>query len=134
QERLETKFVISDETLDALVPNMLLQPLVENSIKHNDLRSSNRYYIEIVARKNNERLMLDIIDNGPGILADRETVLKNGIGLSNIVARLKQLYGEEGKIEFTNHTDRGLSITIDIPFEHREYTEVEHEIASTSHR
>lgn len=134
QEKLEMRFAIADDTLAALVPNMILQPLVENSIKHNDLSAADRYYIEIRARKQGDRLLIDIIDNGPGLGASREQVLTSGIGLSNIAERLKQLYGGDGQMLFANRPARGLCITIDIPFDGPEYAEAEHEIARASNR
>ena len=77
--------------LDALLPNLILQPLVENAIQHGVSKMDGQGRIEMRAWRENEQLCLSVRDNGPSVGGDGS--LKEGIGLSNTRARLQQLYG-----------------------------------------
>ncbi len=117
QEKIVIELNIDTKLLNALVPNMFLQPLVENSIKHNNLSNADRYYVQIKCEKKQERLLLSVSDNGPGIYSDTNEILKKGIGLSNTLKRVKHLYGETATVTVTNNEPFGLCIKLDIPFE-----------------
>ena len=115
QERLKVKWSLEPETLDALIPNMLLQPLVENSIKHGIAPKEEGGEIELCFRREGENLRLDVKDNGLGLSSGN---IKNGtgIGLENTRMRLNYLYGEDHEIHFVESPNEGLTVSITIPF------------------
>jgi two-component system, LytTR family, sensor kinase len=93
QGRLQVAFHIEPETRNALVPHLLLQPLVENALKHgiSDIEEVGR--IEIEARSERDDLVLRVRDNGPGPVADPSS----GVGVRNTIERLRELYGDRGR-------------------------------------
>jgi two-component system LytT family sensor kinase len=105
---------VPNDTLDALVPTMILQPVVENAIVHGIGARVGRGRIAIEARRDADRLRLTVSDNGPGFAAlgahDR------GIGLSNTRARLEQIYGAAQSLDVGNAPEGGAVVTITIPF------------------
>lgn len=115
QERLEIVWAIAPETLDALVPNMLLQPLVENSIRHGIAAREKGGRIEIFSGRIGKRLLLEIKDNGLEVISGRPGS-DHGIGLVNSRMRLKHLYGEAQKFDAAAMTDGGWRVKITIPF------------------
>ena len=118
RDRLHIELKIDSDVFDAAVPNILLQPLVENSIRHGIVPGSNRGEIEITARREGDRLRIRIRDNGVGLPANWEEVgARNGIGLSNTRLRLERLYPGEHHIEVSNAAEGGCMVTIVIPFE-----------------
>jgi len=94
QGRLETELAADPAILGALVPNLILQPLVENAIKHGTGELMGTGRIEVGARREGDRLTLTVRDNGPG-LRDPEGAVAEGVGLRNTRARLEELYGGE---------------------------------------
>ncbi|MGH7449772.1 MAG: sensor histidine kinase [bacterium] len=112
--RLQVRMQVAPETLDAAVPNLILQPLAENAIRHGIAPRATAGIIAISAVRNGERLHLQIKDDGPG-LADDEP-LKNGVGLSNTIARLQRLYGVEQSFNLSNAPEGGAMVTLEIPF------------------
>ena len=115
-DRLVIAIDIEPEVKSAKVPNLLLQPLVENAIKHGVGPRSSGGRIEISAKKENGRLLIEIRDDGLGIPGDSQKKLKEGIGISNTRARLKQLYGDNFKFSIHNRRDSGVLVEISIPF------------------
>lgn len=113
--RLNVSFAIEPEAMDAQVPNLLLQPLVENAIRHGIGPRPVPGIIEIGAQREGESLTLTVRDNGPG-LNGKHLNGKRGIGLQNTRARLKQLYGDNHRFEIANAPNGGLLATITIPF------------------
>ncbi len=113
QKRLAIETKIAPETLDAQVPNLILQPLVENAVRHGIEPRSVPGKIEILAKKENGTLQIKITDDGRG-LKNRD--LKEGIGLTNTRARLQQLYGEDFKFELGNSSGKGFVVNLVIPF------------------
>jgi hypothetical protein len=120
QDRLRVILDIDPEALDALVPNLLWQPVLENAIRHGIAVRSELGCIEIGARKEGGRLRVSIRDNGPGIPGGSKVggVPNEGIGLANTRARLRQLYGENHSFELRNGTPGGLEVILEIPFKH----------------
>ncbi|HEY9401469.1 MAG TPA: sensor histidine kinase [Pyrinomonadaceae bacterium] len=119
RERLTVRVNIDPETLDASVPNMLLQPLVENAIKHGLAPRPEGGVIDIHARRLDGKLYLEVSDNGLGMPEDRD-VTKEGVGLINTRERLKYLYGEAHTFNLSSFPGRGVTIRIVIPFKERE--------------
>ncbi len=116
RDRLTVTLSIDPEALDAEVPNLLLQPLVENAIRHGVGKRQDAGRIEIVARRNYERLDLRIRDDGPGLPEDSQTALRAGVGLANTQARLEQLYGSHHRFDLRNRPEGGLEVALEIPF------------------
>jgi signal transduction histidine kinase len=114
-DRLAVRREISDETLDARVPNLVLQPLVENAIEHGIAPHARPGEIVLRARRRDDRLELEVQDNGAGLPADRPLV--DGIGLSNTRARLLQLYGPAHELQLTNGGGGGLVVRVSIPWQ-----------------
>lgn len=116
EDRLQVEMNIAPDTLDASVPNMILQPLVENAIKHGLAPRAEGGRIEIEAVRSNGHLNLTVTDNGIGVpFGDLEN-MDEGVGLSNTRRRLKHLYGETHQFDLKNAPNSGLRIDLTIPF------------------
>lgn len=117
-DRLTVNMRIEPDTLDARVPNLILQPIVENAIKHGIVSRIAPGEIEISAKRVGESLALEVKDNGPGLHHARSSgLVKEGLGLGNTRARLEQLYGASHHFDMTDAPEGGLRVTLDIPFE-----------------
>jgi len=118
QDRLQVIVNVEPEALDAMVPNLLWQPVLENAIRHGISARSESGCIEIGARRAGGRLRVSIRDNGPGIQGGPGlgSSPNGGIGLANTRARLKQLYGDNHCFELKNGTPGGLEVILEIPF------------------
>jgi two-component system, LytTR family, sensor kinase len=115
-DRLKVDMHISPDTLDATVPNMILQPLVENAIKHGIAPRVSGGRIDINAARSNGHLEINVIDDGLGVpFGDLEN-LPEGVGLSNTRRRLKHLYGDKHKFDLRSVEKGGLSVALEIPF------------------
>jgi signal transduction histidine kinase len=115
RDRLTVVFDVQSDTLHALVPNLLLQPLVENAIKHGIGPRPTPGQITVRARLNGAMLELDVQDNGVGLSAARLTDFNRGVGLSNTRSRLDHLYGSLHRFEFRQPAAGGLLVCIAIP-------------------
>jgi LytS/YehU family sensor histidine kinase len=117
-ERLEIEFEVEDEANRAMVPSLLLQPLVENSIKYAVAAAESGGKISISAKVFAGDLLLEVRDNGPGIPLEpgKEPEL-SGVGIANTRERLKELYGDAQSFKFKQALPHGLQIEIRIPFE-----------------
>lgn len=113
EERLVVNIEIEPGQEQALVPQLILQPLVENSIRHALDPSSEALKIAVRAKREDKALLLEVGDNGPGI---NQNKLGNGIGLSNTRQRLNQLYGKDQAFTLANQSGGGLLVNIRIPF------------------
>jgi sensor histidine kinase YesM len=109
---------VSPPALDAIVPNLILQPIVENAIRHGIAPRSTPGLIEILAEPQNGTLRIQIRDNGPGLPADRtsEKIFTKGLGLANTERRLDRLYGAAHRFDLSNDPEGGLIVTLEIPF------------------
>ena len=116
QGRLQINVDTPKETLNALVPNMILQPFVENIFTHGFEPLRNKCKIEISSRIKDNSLILQISDNGPGFPETENIDESSGIGISNTRKRLHQLFGEDFTIEFTNNSNAGMKVTMAIPY------------------
>lgn len=113
-ERLEVKLEVQPETLDAWLPNLLLQPLVENAIRHGIEPHARTGRILLTARRQENALELQVQDNGNGLSQVPST--RKGVGLANVRARLEQLYGAESCLELNNAEGGGLLVRVKIPW------------------
>jgi len=112
-DRMVVDRQVPNETLGALVPTMILQPLVENAVVHGaGVRVGGRIAIEV--RRDADRLRLTVSDNGPGFAA--RSTNGEGIGLRNTRARLEQFYGSAHTLDMANAPDGGAVVAITIPF------------------
>lgn len=114
QDRLQVRMNIDAEALSAQVPNLILQPLVENAIEHGIAPHSSASRLEIGARREDGKLILTVWDDGPG-LSDKQPI-KEGIGLKNTHERLQQMYGESHKFELRSAMNGGLLVALEIPY------------------
>ena len=114
-DRLRVKFDIDPEALDEKLPNLILQPLVENSIRYAVAPRANGGSIEISVRSDLRTLQIKIVDDGPGLPTGFTLQTSKGIGLRNSAFRMEQLYGKEQKFELVNLSPNGLQISILIP-------------------
>jgi two-component sensor histidine kinase len=105
---------IDPQALEARVPNLILQPLVENAIRHGIEPHARRGEITLSARRESGRLHLEVRDNGGGLIT-KNGELEEGIGLSNTRARLEELYGDQYRFEFQNAKEGGLVVHLAIP-------------------
>jgi two-component system, LytTR family, sensor kinase len=112
--RLSVRMEIHPDTLEALVPNLILQPLVENAIRHGIERRARPGLIELRSRQDHGTLRLELRDNGPGLAPDQPR--REGIGLSNTRARLEHLYGAEHRLALNNAPEGGLLVEVSLPF------------------
>jgi sensor histidine kinase YesM len=116
KDRLRVRIEVAAETLDALVPNLILQPLVENAIRHGIGKQSSAGLLEISARRENGTLWIQVRDDGPGIPLNGSKPAEGRIGLTNTRERLRQLYGETQTFELCNAVGGGTVATLAIPF------------------
>lgn len=111
QGRLIIDRQIDPATLDALVPNLILQPIVENALEHGVSRKKGEGRVEITSGRVENRLVLTVRDNGPGVRGEPES----GVGLANTRARLTQLYGSRGTLRLTSGAEGGTTAEISLP-------------------
>jgi LytS/YehU family sensor histidine kinase len=116
RDRLTVKLELDPDTLEAQVPNLILQPLVENAIRHGIEPRSTPGEVVIRANRVGDRLELQVSDDGPGMI---ENDSSKGVGLANTRARLQQLYGAAHTLSFSNGAARGLVIVLSLPFRPR---------------
>jgi len=109
-DRLEVRRAIEPGTLDLLVPNLVLQPLVENAVRHGIAPRSSGGRIDVIVNESGGTLVIEVCDDGPGVSDIRE-----GVGISNTRARLAQLYGSAGQLELANAPGGGFRARLDIP-------------------
>lgn len=112
-EELAVDFAVDPALSRALVPQLLLQPLVENSIRHARRSPPSRLEVRVHAYRENGSLVLQVRDNGPGIEAMEEGEWRKGVGLANTEERLEGLYGDGHQLLLENAG--GLSVTVRLP-------------------
>jgi two-component system, LytTR family, sensor kinase len=113
EEKLDVQVNISPDVQQALVPQLLLQPLVENSIRHGVDPATNGITVTVTAERDGDDIRLRVRDSGRGIGTGK---LIRGTGLSNTAERLRQLYGSRHNLELENCEGGGLLVTVAIPF------------------
>jgi sensor histidine kinase YesM len=118
RDRLKIVFEVDQEVNEAVVPNLILQPIVENAIRHGISRSSLSGQIEIHAHRAGEHLQVSVKDNGAGlpVSSEREQLFEKGLGLSNTRARLQRAFGSRFQLDLANVAEGGFMVTLQIPF------------------
>jgi LytS/YehU family sensor histidine kinase len=114
QDRLQIVWDVAPDTLDAAVPTLMWQPVLENAIRHGVTPLAGRGRILIVSRREGDELVLEIRDNGAGLPA--AGVPREGVGLRNIRERVEQLYGSRAAFRLAPALGGGTSATLRIPF------------------
>lgn len=114
-DRLSVDVDASPETLGALVPNLVLQPLVENALRHGIANRAAAGTVTIRARADGDWLRLSVLDDGPGLAAKSPSGSGGGIGLANTRARLEQLYGEAFRFDVHDRATGGVETALAIP-------------------
>ncbi|MEM6328544.1 MAG: histidine kinase, partial [Bacteroidota bacterium] len=113
-DRLTVDFEVEDATRSALVPTLLLQPLVENAIKHGIAPRGEGGQIAVAAHRANGHLVVHVRDDGPGIGPEGPT--REGVGLRNTRDRLQKLYGDEARLTLRDRPEGGLDAEVRIPY------------------
>lgn len=118
-ERLKIETDVDDDCRDAMLPSLLLQPLIENAIKHGVARRVEGGTLSIRARREGMMLVIEIADDGPGSGAAGPVPAGNGhgVGLANVRERLRVLYGERQSFETEDRDPRGFLVRLTLPFE-----------------
>jgi two-component system, LytTR family, sensor kinase len=112
-DRLRPTFIIDNELLDAAVPSFVIQPLVENALRHGLAKRSDAGRLEIGARREGDDLVLWVTDDGPGVANGSET--REGVGLANTRERLTTLYGPSARLDLAPAPAGGTIATIRLP-------------------
>jgi LytS/YehU family sensor histidine kinase len=115
-ERLRLEYAIEDPALEALVPSLLLQPLLENSLKYAVSAREQGGLVRIEGRTREGLLELSVIDDGPGLPDAPPPTERRGVGLANTRERLKVLYGDRCRFAAIN-TRPGLRVELALPLE-----------------
>ena len=112
-DRLQVKWSIDPALRDALVPEFILQPLVENAVRHGAGKLSEKGLIEVAAAAEDGNLLLSVRDNGPGYVATSDS----GVGLANTRTRLETLFGESAQLNVANANEGGTVTTVRLPLQ-----------------
>ena len=114
-DRLAVRIQVPGELMASQVPSLILQPMVENAIKHGIARRAQGGEIRVSAARSNGMLKLMVYNDGPGLAANRENG-RSGIGISNTRTRLQSLYGESFELSLQNHGQHGVEAAVSVPF------------------
>jgi ligand-binding sensor domain-containing protein/two-component sensor histidine kinase len=115
-DRLTVEQHINPDDMEALVPNLILQPLVENAIRHGVSKRRGPAVIRVEAIRENGSLTIHIRDNGEGLRTTRGEGVKEGIGLKNTRSRLQYLYGDAQQCNLTSPPEGGVDVALTIPY------------------
>lgn len=115
EDRLEVEFDVEPAALHGRVPNLILQPIVENALKHGLSKIAGTGRLRIRAKSAGGKLFLRVLDNGPGIASGGRPKLKEGIGITNTRRRLHQAYGRDHIFSISNADGGGCQVTIELP-------------------
>lgn len=115
QDRLTVRFDVSPKTLSAEIPHLILQPVVENAVKHGVAPFAKHGEIVITTEKEADRLRVTVADNGTGN-GHSNKISSNGTGLQNVRSRLDHLYEEDFLFELKNAAGGGCTVVLEIPY------------------
>ena len=113
-ERLQCTVTVPSDLLLAQVPTLILQPIVENAIKHGISKRAQGGAVRILASRSNGMLTLSVYNDGPGLNTSSEA--HSGIGISNMRTRLQSLYGDAFKLNMQNQGTTGVEVSVSVPF------------------
>jgi LytS/YehU family sensor histidine kinase len=116
QDRLHVELEVASDTFDAEVPHLILQPLVENAIRHGIAKRSSQGELRIEAKRDNGTLSLCITDNGPGLIEPDVSASKSSLGLRATRERLQTLYGADQSFSIRGLQEGGVEVCVRIPF------------------
>jgi two-component system, LytTR family, sensor kinase len=114
-DRLQLSVDVPDELYPAKVPSLILQPMVENAIKHGIAKRAQGGAIRITASRSDEVLTLSVCNDGPSLPPDWEAT-RSGIGISNVRNRLQSLYGNAFELNMRNRSTGGVEVSVSLPF------------------
>ena len=114
-ERLQFSVDVPQELLPAQVPSLILQPMVENAVKHGIARRVQGGAIRITASRANGTLTVRVYNDGPSLPVGWETS-QSGIGILNVRTRLQSLYGDQFELSMRNQQPGGVEVTVSVPF------------------
>ncbi|MDQ3806014.1 MAG: histidine kinase [Acidobacteriota bacterium] len=123
-DRLRVEMRVAPDTLDAMVPNLILQPLVENAVRHGVAARAASGTVGVAAEREDGLLWVTVYDDGPGLKDGRQVLTEGGIGLTNTRARLAQLYGARHRFSVRNREGGGVEAVVAIPFRRAEEGEL----------
>jgi len=113
QGRLQVSVTADDQAMEALVPNLILQPIVENALEHGASRAEGRGEVAITSRRDGDDLVMTVQDNGPGLTSSDPA---QGVGVRNTKARLDQLYGPAASLTLKPASSGGVLATVRLPY------------------
>src|SRR5262249_51736239 len=113
-DRLRPQIDVQPDVGGARVPRFILQPLVENALRHGIARRAEAGLLEVSARREDQNLVLRVRDDGPGLQGDATGTA--GVGLLNTRSRLAALYGDRGRLEISNAEGGGVLVTVRLPY------------------
>ncbi|MGH7528319.1 MAG: sensor histidine kinase, partial [Gemmatimonadales bacterium] len=119
-DRLAVRFDVDRATFEALIPNMSLQPLVENAIRHGIARDPSASRIEVRARQRNGSLRVEVRNDGPAYGGSGGPAPASGVGLANTRARLSRLYGSAYRLELLADREGGTLAVLEVPWQAKE--------------
>jgi two-component system, LytTR family, sensor kinase len=116
-DRMRVRIEVAPEALDARIPNLLLQPLVENAIIHGIAPKTGAGLVEVLGRVRGKMLHFEVRDDGPGLEHARGSSRKEGVGLANTRERLQRFYGARAQMILRSEPGRGVSVRILLPYQ-----------------
>jgi len=116
RDRLQVHLSIQPGAGDASVPTMILQPLVENAVRHGIARKSGTGKVTMTARRTGDVVLINIVDDGPGFAPGWDLTCARGVGLANTRDRLRQMYGDAQRLEARNAPDGGALVELRLPY------------------
>ncbi|AGP37725.1 hypothetical protein SCE1572_26545 [Sorangium cellulosum So0157-2] len=117
QDRLTVRKEVAPEALDAEIPNLILQPIVENAIRHGIAPRASSGSVTIAARREDHRLVVEVTDDGRGLRKGWAGEASEGTGLGNVRARLRQLYPGDHRLAVARRPEGGVLVTVAVPFQ-----------------
>jgi two-component system, LytTR family, sensor kinase len=115
-DRLQIEMELDPETLDAKVPSLILQPIVENALRHGVAKRAGKSVVALRTNRNDGLLAIEVYNDGPQLPPDWRLDHTAGFGLANTIARLQQHYGEGHTFELSNRNADGVTVNLTIPF------------------
>lgn len=114
-DRLLIETSVDEEAKGILVPSLILQPLVENAVRHAVEAQTDPCKIEIEARRRGDRLCVSISDTGPGLRSEPKSKGSTGLGVENVRSRLASAYGDDASLSLCERDERGVRVLVDVP-------------------